>query len=93
MSKYKAGDVIGVDVNKQYASCLSKIVETRGFPIIHPFEKFYTYDGMPINKDYLYIVAMLEKHPIYNHNKMLLFGYELARFKLKHEILSYIPVS
>ena len=46
----------------------------------------------PFNKGYLYLVRIDEEHPIYNQDKMLIYGYEVVQLKFKYTILAYLRV-
>ena len=83
-----------VDFIKQYASCLASCP---WIPVISPFETFERVwsqrlleevgGEVNVKEDAIYIVEVMEEHPLYNKRFTVMFGFELGyvvcRLKLK----------
>ena len=74
-----------LDFNKQYASCFMESSSKYGAPVVSIFEQFhkFNYKNM-VEPTLLYIVKILNNHPIYNKRCTLMFGFELLEV-MKHK--------
>lgn len=92
VAKIKHDSIVQIRKYILSANCLHSMIGERGFPVISADASFQSYQCHPVNEDYLYIVDILGFNPMYNQDRMLIYGFELKCLDIEHSVVAYLPV-